>query len=168
MQKTHWKQLVNTDYIGAYALGGEDLTLTIRETRRELVIGANGKKEDCMVIHWAEREYKPLILNRTNAKTITKLLGSAYVEDWSGKRITLYPTTTKFGGEVVECLRVRPTLPRETADIKCEKCGAAIKPAGRMNVEQMAEYTRKKYGMQLCAACAAAAAKEVTSAETNG
>lgn len=162
--KTHWKQLVNTDYIGAYALGGEDLTLTIRETRRELVIGANGKKEDCMVIHWMERDYKPLILNRTNAKSITKLLGSAYVEDWSGKRVTLYPTTTKFGGEVVECLRIRPTLPKTIVVIKCDKCGGDIKPAGRMDVTQMAEYTKAKYGKALCATCAAAAAKEAGNA----
>jgi len=167
MQKTHWKQLVNTDYIGAYALGGEDLTLTIRETRRELVIGANGKKEDCMVIHWMERDYKPLILNRTNAKSITKLLGSAYVEDWSGKRITLYPTTTKFGGEVVECLRIRPTLPKAAVVIKCDKCGGDIKPAGRMDVAQVAEYTKAKYGAALCAICAAAAAKEASNAASD-
>lgn len=166
MQKTHWKQLVNVDYIGAYALNGEDLTLTVKTVRREIVIGANGKKEECMVLYWAEPSYKPMILNRTNAKTITKLLGSAYVEDWAGKRITLYPTTTKFGGEVVECLRIRPTLPKEAVTIKCDKCGADIKPAGRMDVAQMAEYTRSKYGKQLCAACAAAA-KEAANADTN-
>jgi hypothetical protein len=40
-------------------------------------------------MYWAENGYKPMILNRTNAKTISKLLGSSYVEDWSGKRVTL-------------------------------------------------------------------------------
>lgn len=166
--KTHWKQLVNQDYIGAYALNGADLTLTIREVRRELVVGANGKKEDCMVLHWDERNYKPMILNRTNAKSITKLLGSAYINDWAGHKVTIYPTTTKFGGEVVECLRIRPTLPEEAPTIKCEKCGSDIKPAGRMNVEQMAEYTRAKYGLKLCATCAAAAKEAAANAETNG
>lgn len=163
MQKTHWKQLVNVDYIGAYALNGSDLTLTIHDVRREVVTGANGKREECMVLYWAESSYKPMILNRTNAKTITKLCGSAYVEDWAGKQITLYPTTTKFGGELVECLRIRPNVPRADAPaVKCEKCGADIKPAGRMDVEQMAAYTANKYGKRLCADCAAAAAKEGT------
>lgn len=168
--KTHWKQLVNVDYIGAYALNGTDLTLTIRDVRREIVTGANGKREECMVLYWAESQYKPMILNRTNAKTITKLCGSAYVEDWAGHKITLYPTTTKFGGELVECLRIRPTAPkRTTVTIKCERCGADIRPAGRMDVEQMAAYTASKYGQKLCAECAAAAAKEaIQNAETDG
>lgn len=159
--KTHWKQLVNADYIGAYALGGADLTLTIREVRREVVTGTGGKKEECMVLYWAESQHKPMILNRTNAKTITRLCNSAYVEDWAGKMITLYPTTTRFGGEVVECLRVRPTAPKDRpAVIKCERCGGDIRPAGRLDVEQMAAYTADKYGLKLCADCAAEAAKE--------
>lgn len=159
-RKTHWKQLVNVDYIGAYALNGADLTLTIHDVKREIVTGANGKREECMVLYWAESQYKPMILNRTNAKTITKLCGSAYIEDWAGKRITLYPTTTKFGGEVVECLRIRPTAPKESAvTYTCERCGAEIKQAGRMDARQMASYTKDKYGQALCADCATAAAK---------
>lgn len=167
MQKTHWKQLVNVDYIGAYALSGEDLTLTIRTVRREIVTGANGKKEECMVMYWAENGYKPMILNRTNAKAISKLLGSSYVQDWFGKRVTLYPTTTKFGGEVVECLRVRPTAPAEAAVVKCENCGGDIRPAGRMSSEQLAEYTRNKYGAALCSECATKAKEAATNAEAN-
>jgi uncharacterized protein with PIN domain len=167
MQKTHWKQLVNLDYIGAYALNGEDLTLTIRTVRREIVTGANGKKEECMVMYWAESGYKPMILNRTNAKTISGVCGSSYVEDWAGKRITLYPTTTKFGGEVVECLRVRATAPAAAKIVKCEKCGNDIRPAGRMNSEQLAEYTLSKYGMALCSACATAAKEASSNAEAD-
>ena len=54
---------------------------------------------------------KPFIINRTNAKTIQKVLGSPFIEDWAGKTITVFATTTSVAGEVVECLRVRPSLP---------------------------------------------------------
>jgi hypothetical protein len=52
-----------------------------------------------------------------------KVIGSPFIEDWKGKTITVYATTTKVAGEEVECLRVRPTLPKidrskETARIK--------------------------------------------------
>ena len=55
---------------------------------------------------------KPFIINRTNAKTISKLYDTPYIEDWVGKKITLFPTTTRVAGETVECLRVRPSLPK--------------------------------------------------------
>jgi hypothetical protein len=109
---THWKKLVNPDYIGAYALPkGEDLTLTIANVAREMVTGTGGKKEECTVIHWTEKNVKPFILNKTNAKTIQKIYGTPYIEEWEGKRITLYAASTRLAGEEVECLRIRPTAP---------------------------------------------------------
>ena len=51
-----------------------------------------------------------MILNRTNCKIISKLYDSPYIEDWAGKQITIYASTTKLAGEVVECLRVRPVV----------------------------------------------------------
>lgn len=115
---THWKKLVNPDYIGAYALPkGEDLTLTIANVVREIVKGTGGKKEECTVIHWAEKNVKPFILNRTNAKTIQKIYGTPYIEEWKGKRITLYASMTRLAGDDVECLRIRPTTP-ELPDVE--------------------------------------------------
>lgn len=108
--KTHWKRLINPDYIGAYALNpDEDLTVTIDYVQREQVTGADGKKEECTVAHL--KGHKPLILNSTNSKSIHKLYGP-YIEDWAGKQITLYASTTKAFGDIVECLRIRPTVAR--------------------------------------------------------
>ena len=109
---THWKKLVNPDYIGAYALPkGQDITLTIAKVVREMVTGTGGKKEECTVIHWVEKGVKPFILNKTNAKIIQKIYGTPYIEEWEKKRITLYAATTRLGGEDVECLRIRPQAP---------------------------------------------------------
>lgn len=110
--KTHWKRLINPDYIGAYALNpDEDLTVTIDYVQREQVMGTDGKKEECTVAHL--KGHKPLILNVTNSKSINKLYGP-YIEDWAGKKITLYASTTKAFGDIVECLRIRPTVAKPT------------------------------------------------------
>ena len=111
MEKTHWKKMINPDYIGAYLLQpNEDLRVRITKVVREIVKGTGGKEEECTVAHLQGQ--KPFILNRTNQKTISKVLGSPYVEDWAGKDILVYATTTKVAGETVECLRVRPTAPK--------------------------------------------------------
>ena len=158
--------MVNLDYLGAYALeDGKDMTVTISYVRRENVTGANGRVEQCMVAHFAG-DVKPMILNRTNAKTITKVLGSPFIEDWAGKSITLYADTTKYAGDIVECLRVRPDAPkkqaepkREIVDLVCEKCGSPIVAAYGKTGAGVAELTKKKYGKMLCAECAAKEAK---------
>ena len=124
--KTHWKKLVNPDYIGAYSLEpGKDLTVTIESVGREQVTGSGGKKEECTVARL--KGQKPFIVNRTNAKTISTIYGSPYIEDWKGKQITLYISTTKVAGEEVECLRIRkkkPELP--LLDVNGDKWEDAI------------------------------------------
>lgn len=111
--KTHWKRLMNPDYIGAYWLPeGEDVTVTIDQVVREIITGTGGKKEECTVAHL--KGVKPFILNATNSKTIAKLYGP-YIEDWAGKRITLYASTTKMAGDTVECLRIRPQVAAKVA-----------------------------------------------------
>ena len=155
MSETHWKKLINTDYLGAYSLDpGKDMVLTIKAVRREMITGTGGKQEECTVCHWQENQ-KPMVLNRTNCKTISKVVGSPYIEQWSGHRIQIYATTTRMGGETVECLRIRDKAP-EDVKIPCEECGQMITPAFSMSATQLAAYTRKKYGKNLCAECAKA------------
>lgn len=160
-QKHHWKETLPGDYLGAYSLNGQDMIVTIQSAAKELIVGANGKKEECLVLRFREPILN-MVCNRTNAKTITKVLDSPFLEDWAGKKIQLYPTTTKFGGDIVECIRVRATAPKQAAPIMCEKCGKQILPAANMSAEQVAEYGVKKYGKKLCIACG----KEVGAAQS--
>ena len=96
-----------------------------------------------------------MILNRTNCKTISKVCGSPYIEQWAGHRIQIYATTTRMAGETVECLRIRDKAP-EDVQIPCEECGQLITPAFSMSATQLAVYTGNKYGKKLCAECAKA------------
>ena len=71
-----------------YALNpGEDMVLTIKSAGKESFVGTSGKKEEGLLIYFTEA-VKPMICNATNAKTITKVSGSPYVEDWKGTRIS--------------------------------------------------------------------------------
>lgn len=138
-KKTHWKLLINPDYLGAYWLPpGEDVTVTIDHVVRENITGTGGKQEECTVAHLANG-VKPFILNVTNSKTITKLYGP-YVEDWVGKKITLYASTAKLSGEVVECLRIRPQVAAKVlgpiTDERFNRALAAIK-AGTYTAVQL-------------------------------
>jgi len=104
--QTHWKKLTNPDYIGAYSLNeGEERTVEIIKVSREMIMGSDGKKEECTVAFL--KAEKPFILNVTNCKTITKILGTPYIENWAGKRIVIYVERIKAFGEYVDALRVK-------------------------------------------------------------
>ena len=163
MSETHWKKLINPDYLGAYSLDpGKDIVLTIGSVRKEMVTGADGKKEECIVCRWQE-DQKPMILNVTNCKTISKLLKTPYIERWAGHRIQIGAEMVSAFGEKVEALRVRKQLP-EDVEVPCEECGQMITPAFSMSVTQLAAYTKKKYGKVLCAECAKAKKEAETDA----
>ncbi len=153
MSETHWKKLINPDYLGAYSLEpGQDMILTIKSVGKEVITGTGGKQEECIVCRWVE-DQKPMILNVTNCKMIAKLLKTPYIERWAGHRIQIGAEVVSAFGEKVEALRVRKQLPEEK-QIACEECGQFITPAFSMSATQLAAYTKKKYGKTLCADCA--------------
>lgn len=113
MSKTHWKKLTNPDYLGAYSLyvNGErsELTVKIKSVSVKKVKGSDGKDQECMV---AELEgHKPMVINRTNAKTISRIYGTRFIEDWAGKYITLYIADVRAFGNDEEALRIKQQVP---------------------------------------------------------
>lgn len=162
--KTHWKKLTNPNYLGAYAFDeGKDMILTVASVGNELVTGDGGRKEECTVCHFVEN-VKPLILNKTNMKSIQKALGTPYIEEWAGHKIQIYvDPKVKFGKEITGGLRVRNYAP-STQKIICQSCGGKIQPHGKSTAEQIATYTAQKYGQALCAACATKVAAKLQEA----
>jgi len=109
--KTHWKKQFNYDYLGSYSVDeGKEMTLTIQKTTKEMVANTGGKKEECFVCYFDEVN-KPMILNRTNCRAIESLY-SPYIEDWPGKKITIYVLKgVKAFGNEVDALRVKVEYP---------------------------------------------------------
>lgn len=112
MEKTHWKKLTHPDYIGAYELMKGDknieLPVKIEAVKREIVQGPDGKKEECTVM--TIPPHKPMILNATNQKALTKAIGSPFIEDWGGKMVTLYVAKVRAFGETIDALRIKDVL----------------------------------------------------------
>jgi hypothetical protein len=156
MAKTNWKKLANKDYLGSWDIeGGSDLVLTIRNITQKPVKNPQGKEEDCIICEWKEN-YKPMILNATNCKAIAKAYNTEYIEDWVGKPVSLFTTMVSAFGDTTEAIRIRPYAPRveKKVEIVCEECGQIVKGANGMDAEQIAVYTKNKYGKQLCTECA--------------
>jgi len=149
MSETHWKKLTNPNYLGAYAFApGEEKIVTIDYVAQESVIGAEGKTDTCIVAHLIGE--KPLILNKTNCKAISKLLKTPYIEEWGGHRIVLAVQMVKAFGEEVEAVRIKPKLPGEI----CEACGKEIRAGSGRSAGEIAELSAQKYGKKLCLECA--------------
>ena len=115
MSKTHWKNNFDYQYLGGYSIEGDDLELTIVEVKQEEVKGQSGRDETCMVIYFEEVD-KGMICNKTNAKTIQKVHGSPYIEDWIGKRILLGTEKVSAFGETTDALRIRQVKPKANID----------------------------------------------------
>lgn len=103
------KMYDDKEHFYAYDLDGRERTLEIaRVVSGELTGEKNRKSKKPMVSFVGEQ--KKLALNKTNGKVIAKMYGKD-TETWVGEFITIYPTTTEFGGETVDCIRVRPERP---------------------------------------------------------
>ena len=107
----HWRTMMSSEYLYAADLLGRDIVVTIEKIVAGKLIGEGGREAKKPLVHFAGKK-KPLALNATNCKTIASIYGTNDMAQWIGKRITLYPTTTKVKGQTEECIRIRPTVPR--------------------------------------------------------
>jgi hypothetical protein len=105
---------MTSDKLHAADLQGRDHVVVIERVTQGEYTDHDGKRVLKPDVHFRGKK-KPLGLNSTNARTIAKLFGSNKTEDWLGKAITIYPTTTMAFGEEHECIRVRPRLPSKDA-----------------------------------------------------
>lgn len=107
---TDVRKMYDKEFLYAYDLEGRDVTVTIERVVAGTLTGTGGKSSKKPVVYFKGSK-KGLGLCITNARTIASLCGGFDSEQWVGKRITLYPTTTTFGSQVVDCIRIRPKAP---------------------------------------------------------
>jgi hypothetical protein len=122
--KTHFKKLRNPNYLGAWDLSDEkgetkNKIVTITEVKKDQVFDGNGKQEECVVMHF--QGLKPMVMNATNLKTVSKVLQTPFIEEWAGKKIELTVRKVKAFGDVHDALRVvEKRIVVEQVDVK--KC----------------------------------------------
>lgn len=113
---THWKKNFDYRFAGAYELQpGERKQVKIKKTGIEKVKDLQGKETDCFVAYFYGDNQKPMVLNKTNCKTIEKLYGPD-IEQWIGKEIIITSQKVKAFGDVVDALRVAPVAPKNNTD----------------------------------------------------
>lgn len=101
-----FRTMYDAQCLFAFHLQGKEVTVKIAKVDAGELIGDKGKKSKKPMVYFEGKDL-PLGLNKTNGKTISAMYGND-TSAWIGKHITIYPTTTKFGGETVDCIRVRP------------------------------------------------------------
>ena len=114
--KTHYKNVYKSNHLGVADLEGlmeegKNLCFTIKEVKQELNVQVAGRRGDHNIAYFKE-DIKPLVLNSTNAKAISKFAKSAHVENWNNIFIELYVDKgVKMKGEVVGGIRIRKVQP---------------------------------------------------------
>lgn len=106
-QLTHWKKVYNPDYLGSWDLEKGDVVVTIAYVKQDKIHNTSkNKKENVPVLFFVE-EIKPMIVNKTNGKRISKLAKSPHIEKWQGLKIQVGVSQEKIAGELTDVVRVR-------------------------------------------------------------
>jgi hypothetical protein len=92
-----------SNYLKASDLGDKQPVVTIDRVEVEPI----GRDREIKPVIYFQGKEKGLVLNKTNAKKIAELSGSKDTEDWAGCQVRIYATETEFGGETVECVRIK-------------------------------------------------------------
>ena len=102
----HWKKTTNPNYIGSWDFeDGNDKIVKVKAVEIETIQNAQGKEEKPVM--YFENGVKPLILNTTNMKAISKATGSDFLDEWVGKKLQLYVTLVSAFGDTTKAVRVR-------------------------------------------------------------
>ena len=114
-----YSELYPGRFLKSDLLKGHKITLTIADVDVQDLIGETGKPSAKVIVTfnrpqaeaWAKIPLD-LVLPKTNGECLRRMFGNR-PSDWKGKRITLFPSTTKFGRADVDCIRVwgSPDIP---------------------------------------------------------
>ena len=100
--------------LGAHHLLGKPQVVTIDRVEQGKA-GHGAKAVRKPILHFTNIKL-PFICNVTNARTIIALYGKR-PSKWRGKTIEIYPTTTQFGSETKDCIRVKTYVPNGKAAV---------------------------------------------------
>ena len=104
---TNINDIFPSKYVKATDLRGKDHSVVIYGVEEKVKVG---RDEDEVTVLYFKGRKKGMILNRTNARTISSIHGPE-TDNWGDKAITLYSTEVEFGGNTTLGIRVRLTAP---------------------------------------------------------
>lgn len=106
-EKTHFKKAFKSPYLGSQDLPDyKDMNLTIEKV---IMQESKGLKENSTfnIAYFTDVSFKPMLLNSTNSKRVSKLANSPYIEDWVNIEVTLTVKKVSAFGDIHDALRIR-------------------------------------------------------------
>jgi len=117
LKRTHYRKVFKSDHLSSYDLEdfieqGVLLEFTIKEVKSFDSTKVAGKSIAANIAYFIE-DIKPMVLNATNSKILSNLIGSSFVEEWKNFKVELYILKNiKFGKDKVEGIRIKETIPK--------------------------------------------------------
>jgi inosine-uridine nucleoside N-ribohydrolase len=110
---TAWNDILNPKFLGSWDVPeNSTLKLRIKSAYKEMVDNfKTNKKEEKLIISFYGN-YKPMVVNITNAKAISFAVKSKMLEDWQEKFIEVGTKSIRAFGETTLALRVKDTQPK--------------------------------------------------------
>lgn len=130
---TCWQSTRDTNFIGSCDLivsadengkpiyQPKTLTIDFVNAREKVLDCQTNKMTEKSVLHFKEKDVKPMILNTTNKRNIELATGTMFLEYWSGKTIMLVVEQIKAFGQVQPALRIK-----SAPQYICGICGKTI------------------------------------------
>ncbi|MCI8372463.1 MAG: hypothetical protein HFI75_08710 [Lachnospiraceae bacterium] len=146
-----WEKVLDPNFINAELIGdvGAERVVTIKDIDFKEAYDQRSNSKSMKQSLFFE-ECKPMVLNKTNTKTLIRLFGAdgSNPQACVGKKIVLYVDKTKVAGKPTTGIRIR-----EYTEIKCDECGEVIKPTSTKNVSELVEISKRNTGRKLCLKC---------------
>lgn len=158
-----WEKIIDPNFINAELLGdvGAEKVVTIKDIDF-MECYDNKAKAKIQKQAVSFEECKPMILNKTNAKTLKKLFSPNDDDPKKcvGHKVVIYVVSVKVAGQETTGIRIK-----EYSEEKCSDCGQAILPKAGKSVADLIDISKRNCGRQLCLSCMQKVAKE---GEKNG
>lgn len=153
-----WEKVIDPNFINADLIGceGAEKVVTIKNIDFAECFDQKSKGKVQKQSLFFE-ECKPMVLNKTNAKTLKKLF-SPNEDNPSlcvGHKIILYVVSVKVGGQMTTGIRIK-----EYSESKCDDCGEVIIPYSGKTVAQIIDISKRNFNKCLCGKCLVKKGKE--------
>lgn len=124
-------QAFPSHYLKVSDIGDGEPVVTIERVELEQV----GRSKEVKPVLYFAGKTKALILNRTNARKIAEIVGSAETDDWIGHRVRLCVAAVEFGGDTVDALRIKAA----TSSSASVRPAPTVRPPARVDDEVTAD-----------------------------
>ena len=151
MSLESYEKIIDPNFINAELIGevGAERVVTIKDIDMAECYDEQTKSKVQKASVFFE-ECKPMVLNKTNAKTLKRLFSpnSDDPKNAFGHKVILKVEEVKAFGKKTTGIRIK-----EYSEEKCPVCGKAILPYAGKSVAEIKEISKRNLGEIMCGLC---------------